>query len=70
MEEYSNAAGGTVPLIGQQVALPSIVMPTKKGGAGGTNAVGNAGKNNHKGKAHIGGGAGSANIAAFNSTKK
>ena len=62
MEEYSNAAGGTVPLIGggqQQAALPPIVMPTKKGGAA-------TGKHHHKGVK----GAASTNIAAFNSTKK
>lgn len=34
MEEYSTAAGGTVPVIGgQQQALPPIIMPMKvKGG--------------------------------------
>jgi hypothetical protein len=32
MEEYSNAGGGTVPMIGGQQALPPIIMPPKKGG--------------------------------------
>ena len=55
MEEYSNAAGGTVPVIGQQ-ALPPIIMPTKKGGKkkhGGGSSTGHA-----------------ANLTTFNSTKK
>ena len=61
MEEYSNAAGGTVPIIGQpQAALPPIVMPTKKGGA----ATGK--HHHHKGVK----GTTSSNIAAFNTTKK
>ena len=63
MEEYSNAAGGTVPLIGgQQAALPPIVMPSKKD---------KMGKHHHhhvKGKGTMGGA--STNIAAFNTTKK
>ena len=68
MEEYSNAAGGTVPIIGQmQAALPPIVMPAKKGGA---NQNTTTGKHlHHKGvKGPIG--AASTNIAAFNTTKK
>ena len=62
MEEYSNAAGGTVPLLGgQQAALPPIVMPSKKD---------KMGKHHHhvKGKGTMGGA--STNIAAFNTTKK
>ena len=69
MEEYSNAAGGTVPLIGQhqqqQAALPPIVMPAKKAGGGATGKH-HTHHHHHKGVK----GAGSTNIAAFNSTKK
>ena len=39
MEEYSNAGGGTVPLIGGQQALPPIIMPTKKGAKKKSSAV-------------------------------
>ena len=64
MDEYSNAAGGTVPVIGghQQAALPPIVMPTKKGGAA-------TGKHHHQ-HHHVKKGNTSSSIAAFNTTKK
>ena len=56
MEEYSNAAGGTVPIIGGQQALPPIIMPAKKGGKKKPNA---ANQTTH-----------STNLTNFNSTKK
>ena len=61
MEEYSNAAGGTVPIIGGQAALPPIIMPTKKGSKKKQGGVVAAGPSAHH---HA------ANLATFNSTKK
>lgn len=71
LEEYSNAAGGTVPIIGvggaqamQQAALPPIVMPAKKGG----NNPNKHHHHHHKAKAALG--STNTSLAAFNSTKK
>ena len=70
LEEYSNAAGGTVPIIGaggaqaMQAALPPIVMPAKKGG----NNPNKHHHHHHKGKAALG--STNTSLAAFNSTKK
>ena len=56
MEEYSNAAGGTVPIIGGQQALPPIIMPAKKGGKKKPHVIN---QTTH-----------STNLTNFNSTKK
>ena len=56
MEEYSNAAGGTVPIIGGQQALPPIMLPGKKGGKKKPHVIN---QTTH-----------STNLTNFNSTKK